>query len=62
MNDPREAGIAFGAMMLGATVGNEPPTPSSPLVRIIAFAAEHGEDALRAEHFTAALEGRPLLR
>jgi hypothetical protein len=61
MNDPQEVSIAFTAMMLGATVSTEPPPPSSPLGRIMAFTAEHGEDALREEHFTAAREGHPLL-
>lgn len=61
MQDPQETGIAFGAMITGATVSNEPPDPSSPLGRIRAFTAEHGEDALTPEHFTAAREGRPLL-
>ncbi|MER5359650.1 hypothetical protein [Streptomyces sp. NPDC002785] len=60
MRDPQEVGIAFGAMILGCTVSSEPPDPSSPLGRIRAFTAEHGEDALTSDHFAAALDGRPL--
>ncbi|WP_405718714.1 hypothetical protein [Streptomyces sp. NBC_00046] len=60
MRDPQEVGIAFGAMILGATVSTDPPAPSSPLGRIRAFTAEHGEDALRPEHFDAAHAGLPL--
>ncbi|MEU4264328.1 hypothetical protein ACYCCF_26680 [Streptomyces argenteolus] len=61
MNDPQQVGIAFAEIALGVTVSNEPPDPSSPLGRIRAFTEEHGEEALRADHFTAAREGRPLL-
>lgn len=51
----------FGAMMLGGTVGEEPPAPDSPLGRVLAFVEEYGEDALTPEHFDAARAGRPLL-
>ncbi|MET9439243.1 hypothetical protein [Streptomyces sp. NPDC006610] len=61
MDDPREVGAAFGAMMLGGTVSEGPPPPDSPLGRVMAFAAEYGEDAVRPEHIAAAGEGRPLL-
>ncbi|MBT2443240.1 hypothetical protein J7E93_24730 [Streptomyces sp. ISL-36] len=61
MNNPQDVGAAFGAMLLGGTVSEEPPPPDSPLGRVLAFVAQHGEDALTADHFDAAREGRPLL-
>ncbi|MGW8796656.1 hypothetical protein ACWGN9_06000 [Streptomyces sp. NPDC055775] len=61
LNDPQDVGAAFGAMILGGTLSDEPPSPDSPLGRVRAFVAEHGEEALRPEHIGAAQEGRPLL-
>ncbi|MFF8638459.1 hypothetical protein ACF052_30135 [Streptomyces pilosus] len=61
LNDPQDVGAAFGAMILGGTLSDEPPSPDSPLGRVRAFTAEHGEEALRPEHIKAAQEGRPLL-
>lgn len=61
MNDPQQVGIAFAEIVLGVTVSEDPPDPSSPLGRVRAFTEKYGEDALRPEHFTAAREGRPLL-
>ncbi|MFE2360689.1 hypothetical protein ACFY0G_09345 [Streptomyces sp. NPDC001552] len=57
----QDVGAAFGAMILGGTVSEEPPPPDSPLGRVRAFTARHGEDALRPEHIKAAQEGRPLV-
>ncbi|WP_069169696.1 hypothetical protein [Streptomyces griseus] len=59
--DPQQTGIAFAGIVLGVTVSEEAPDPASPLGRVRAFTAEHGEDALGPEHITAAREGRPLL-
>jgi hypothetical protein len=61
MDDPQDVGAAFGAMILGGTVSEEPPPPDSPLGRVRAFTAQYGSDALRPEHIGAAQEGRPLL-
>ncbi|MEV6023473.1 hypothetical protein [Streptomyces sp. NPDC052036] len=61
MNDPQDVGAAFWAQILGVTISEEPPPADSPLGRVRAFAAEHGEDALTDEHFKAAVQGRPLL-
>ncbi|SJZ36664.1 hypothetical protein SAMN02745673_00129 [Marinactinospora thermotolerans DSM 45154] len=61
LDDPQEVGARFAAMILGGTLSEEPPPPDSPLGRVQAFVAEHGEDALRPEHIQAAREGRPLL-
>ncbi|MFF8866699.1 MULTISPECIES: hypothetical protein [unclassified Streptomyces] len=61
MDDPQDVGAAFWAQILGFTISEEPPPPDSPLGRVVAFVAEHGEEALRDEHFEAAREGRPLL-
>jgi hypothetical protein len=47
-------------MILGGTLSEEPPAPDS-LGRVLAFAVEHGEDALKCEHFEVAREGRPSL-
>ncbi|MGW2690486.1 hypothetical protein [Streptomyces sp. NPDC001296] len=59
-NDPQDVGAAFWAQILGVTISEEPPPPDSPLGRVRAFTAEHGEEALSDEHFEAAMEGRPL--
>ncbi|MFB7222587.1 hypothetical protein [Streptomyces sp. NPDC056227] len=61
MNNPQDVGAAFGAMILGGAVSEEPPPPDSPLGRVRAFTAEYGEGRLTAEHVRAAIEGRPLL-
>jgi hypothetical protein len=61
MSNPQDVGAAFGAMILGGTVSEEPPPPDSPLARVRAFTALYGSDALRPEHIGAAQEGRPLL-
>ncbi|MDQ0792837.1 hypothetical protein [Streptomyces sp. B1I3] len=61
VNDPQQVGIAFAEIVLGVTVSDDPPDPSSALGRVRAFTEKYGEDALRPEHFTAAREGRPLL-
>ncbi|MFI6059145.1 hypothetical protein [Streptomyces sp. NPDC051286] len=36
----------------------EPPAPDSPLARVLAFAAEHGEDAVTEERIELAKQGR----
>lgn len=59
MNSPQDVGAAFGAMILGCTLSEEPPPADSPLGRLSELAAEHGESVLRDEHFEAALTGRP---
>ncbi|MFE9483886.1 hypothetical protein ACFYNM_35505 [Streptomyces spororaveus] len=61
LNDRQDVGAAFGAVILGGTVSEEAPPHDSPLGRVRAFVAEHGEEALRPEHIKAAQEGRPLL-
>ncbi|MGQ4472868.1 hypothetical protein ACN6K6_006026 [Streptomyces violaceoruber] len=61
MGDPQDVGAAFGALILGGAVSEEPPPPDSPLGRVRAFTARYGEDALKPEHIRAAQEGRPLL-
>lgn len=61
MNNPQDVGAAFGAMILGGTVSEEAPPADSPLGRVRAFVAEHGEGALRPEHIKAAQDGHPLL-
>jgi hypothetical protein len=61
MDNPQDVGAAFWAQILGFTISEEPPAPDTPLGRVLAFIAEHGEDALRDEHFEAATQGRPLL-
>jgi hypothetical protein len=61
MNDPQDVAAAFWAQILGFTIVEEPPAPDTPLGRVLAFIAEHGEGALRDEHIEAATEGRPLL-
>jgi hypothetical protein len=58
MDNPQDVGAAFGAMLLGGTVTEEPPPPDSPLGRVRAFIAEYGDDALRPEHLEAARQGR----
>ncbi|MER6449224.1 hypothetical protein [Streptomyces venezuelae] len=60
-NDQQDTGAAFGAVILGGVVSTEPPPRDSPLGRVRAFVAEHGENALRPEHIEAARDGRPLL-
>ncbi|MER6112251.1 hypothetical protein ABT155_30080 [Streptomyces hirsutus] len=60
MSDPQDVGAAFGAMILGGTVSEEPPPPGSPLGRIVAWGEEHGSHRLTPEHVRAAIEGRPL--
>jgi hypothetical protein len=57
---PQEIGVRFAAQVLGYTVSDGPPPADSPLGRIRAWTAEHGEDALTPEHIQAAIEGRPL--
>ncbi|QOV37649.1 hypothetical protein IM697_04250 [Streptomyces ferrugineus] len=61
MDSPQDVGAAFGALILGVTVSEEPPPPDSPLSRVRAFTARYGEGALNPEHIRAAQEGRPLL-
>ncbi|GHB00463.1 hypothetical protein GCM10010330_63240 [Streptomyces tendae] len=61
MNNPQDVGAAFGALILGGTLSEEPPPPDSPLGRVRAFTARYGEDALKPEHIRDAQEGRPLL-
>jgi hypothetical protein len=60
MNDPQDVGAAFGAMILGAELSEEPPDPASPLGRIRAWGEEYGTENLTPEHVQAAIEGRPL--
>jgi hypothetical protein len=60
LNDPHDVGAAFGAMILGGTVSEEPPAPDSPLGRIAAWGEEYGSERLTPEHVRAAIEGRPL--
>lgn len=61
MDNPQDVGAAFGAMILGAELSEEPPPPDSPLGRVLAFVEEYGEDALTPDHIGAAQEGRSLL-
>ncbi|WP_406361589.1 hypothetical protein OID55_28180 [Streptomyces sp. NBC_00715] len=61
MSNPQDVGAAFGAMILGGTVSEEPPPPNSPLGRVRAFTARYGEGALTPEHIADAQAGRPLL-
>ncbi|MDQ0793720.1 hypothetical protein [Streptomyces sp. B1I3] len=61
ISNPQDVGAAFGAMILGGAVSEEPPPPDSPLGRVRDFVAQYGEEALKPEHLGAAQEGRPLL-
>jgi hypothetical protein len=61
MENPQDVGVAFWTTVLGVSVSKEPPAPDTPLGRVRAFTAEHGEEALREEHVEAAVQERPLL-
>ena len=61
LDDPQQVGVAFATVIPGCEVSDGPPPPDSPLGRILAFAAEHGDDSVTPEHRIAAREGRPLL-
>ncbi|MGW4730709.1 hypothetical protein ACWEQC_16360 [Streptomyces shenzhenensis] len=61
MNDPQDVGAAFWAQVLGFTISEEPPPPDTPLGRVLAFVANHGDPALREERFEAAMKRHPLL-
>ncbi|MFF6789856.1 hypothetical protein ACFY9C_12315 [Streptomyces filamentosus] len=60
MDDPQDVGAAFWAQVHGFTVVEGPAPPDTPLGRVRAFAAAHGEEAVTEEHVRAAIEGRPL--
>lgn len=60
MDDPQDVGAAFWAQVHGFTVVEGPAPPDTPLGRVQAFAAAHGEEAVTEEHVRAAIEGRPL--
>lgn len=55
---PQEIGAEFAAMMLGGTVSYDPPPVDSPLGRLMAYAEQHGEDAVTPEDVQRAREGK----
>jgi hypothetical protein len=62
MSDDRsaqEAGEEFAQIVTGTQIVDGPAPADTPLGRIQAYAAEHGDDALTPEHFAAAREGLP---
>jgi hypothetical protein len=54
---PQEISAEFAAMMLGGRVSDEAPPPDSPLGRLRAYVAEHGEETLTPELVRKAREG-----
>ncbi|AKY03532.1 hypothetical protein FDI81_gp01 [Streptomyces phage Hydra] len=55
-----ETGLRFAQIVTGTTISEEPPSPASPLGRLMAFAAVHGTDVITPEHVALAMEGKPL--
>ncbi|AFV51321.1 hypothetical protein FDG66_gp01 [Streptomyces phage phiCAM] len=56
----QEIGAEFGAQVMGGTLGQGEPDPTSPLGRLLTFAAEHGVDAVTPSRVAAAREGRAI--
>ncbi|MGW1040027.1 hypothetical protein [Streptomyces sp. NPDC002547] len=50
--------LRFALQIAGQELTEEPPSPGSPLARILNFAAEHGYESLTDEHFELAVAGR----
>ncbi|QDP44205.1 hypothetical protein KGG70_gp01 [Streptomyces phage Celia] len=55
----QEIGEEFAQIVTGTTIVDGPAPAHTPLGRIEAFAAEHGEDALTPAHYAAARDGLP---
>ncbi|MFF4585734.1 hypothetical protein [Streptomyces sp. NPDC001388] len=53
--DPFGTGLRFALQVTGFELATEPPEPDTP--HILAYAAEHGYDALTDEHFDLAKLG-----
>jgi hypothetical protein len=49
--------LRFALQVTGHTIAEGPADPDSPLGRLLAFADEHGMDALSDQHFDAAVRG-----
>ncbi|MFF3249723.1 hypothetical protein ACFYWP_01660 [Actinacidiphila glaucinigra] len=49
--------LRFALQVTGFELATEPPAPDTPLARVLAFAAEHGHDALTEEHIDLAQRG-----
>ncbi|MER5551574.1 hypothetical protein ABT001_07825 [Streptomyces sp. NPDC002793] len=56
--DKFDTSLRFALQATGAELAEEPPVPDTPLARVLAFAAEHDEDAVTEEHIELAKQGR----
>lgn len=56
--DNFDTGLQFALQVAGAELATEPPAPDTPLARVLAFAAEHGTDAVTEDVIAEAKEGR----
>ncbi|MEU5403726.1 hypothetical protein ABZ348_31045 [Streptomyces sp. NPDC005963] len=52
-----DSDLQFALQITGHTLAEGPADPDSPLGRLLALAAEHGEESLTEEHFSAAMRG-----
>ncbi|TWF85359.1 hypothetical protein FHX78_112311 [Streptomyces capillispiralis] len=53
----QDIGLRFALQATGFELATEPPASDTPLAHILAFADEHGYEALTDEHFEAAKRG-----
>ncbi|MFE9030462.1 hypothetical protein ACFYOA_30085 [Streptomyces iakyrus] len=53
-----DIGLCFALQVTGFELATEPPTPDTPLARILAYASEHGYENLTDEHFDMAKLGQ----
>ncbi|MFE9169449.1 hypothetical protein [Streptomyces kebangsaanensis] len=56
-HDAFDIGLRFALQVTGTELADEPP-PGTPLARVRAYAAEHGEEAVTVDVIAAAQEGR----
>lgn len=56
--DKFDTGLQFALQVTGHTLATEPPAPDTPLAHVLAFAAEHGTDAVTEDVIAAAMAGQ----
>ncbi|MGW6600592.1 hypothetical protein [Streptomyces sp. NPDC055036] len=56
--DDFDTGLQFALQVAGADLATDPPAPDTPLAHVLAFAAEHGPEAVTEEVIKKAQGGR----
>ncbi|MFE5663390.1 hypothetical protein ACFQ7W_05605 [Streptomyces niveus] len=56
--DNFDTGLQFALQVTGAELATDSPDPDTPLAHVLAFAAEHGPEAVTEEVIAKAQDGR----